>query len=110
MKMNKPLKVETPWDVAAAVMFMLLAGNFIVFVVLCLTAIGLVFLEPAAAVITALILLLGIACHFVTRHRTTNRWRRLLLGGIAANFFIVGFFVLVVVVMLMAWTNIADVA
>lgn len=108
MRGKKPLGIRSPWDIAAAVMAVLLYGNFVVFAVLCFTAMGIIFLEPAAAVVTAVILLMGIICHFVTRHRTSKLWRRLLLGGIAANFLIVIFFVAAVCAMMIAWMDLAD--
>lgn len=103
MKEKKPLGIKTPWDIAPAVLSFLLYGNFVVFVVLCVAAIGLVFIEPAVAVATAILLLLGIACHFATRRRSVKLWRRLLLGGIAANFLITAFYVLIFAMMLLAW-------
>ena len=103
---NMPLKMESAWDIPAAALALLLAMNFLAFTALCFTAMGMVFLDPAAAVITAVLLLLGICCHFATRHRTSKLWRRLLLGGIAANFLLVAFFVLAVGMMVMAWTNV----
>lgn len=107
MKKGRPLGIETPWDIAAAVLFVLLAGNFLVSVVLAFTAMGLIFLEPAPAVATAALLLLGILCHLATRRRTARLWRRLLLAGIAANFLIVAFFVLAAALMLAAWANLS---
>ena len=65
--------------------------------------IGVLFLDPVPAVFTGLLLLLGILCHLMTRRRTGKLWRRLLLGGIAADFLVVAFYVLTAVVMVMAW-------
>ena len=95
--------VNSTWDIAAAVMTILLYGNFAVFLVFCLVAIGLIFMEPAVAMATAVLLLLGIFCHFFTQRRTVKLWRRLLLGGIAANFLIAGFYVLIFMMMVLAW-------
>ena len=103
MKTGKPLGINSPWDIAAAVMSVLLYGNFLVFLTFCIVAMGLVFVEPAVAMTTAVILLLGIFCHFLTRRRTVKLWRRLQLGGIAANFLIVVFYVLFFILMLQAW-------
>ena len=103
---KKPLKMESLWDIPAAVMTLLLGIHFTAVAALCFAAIGMVFLEPAVAVVTAMLLLLGIVCHFVTRHKTSRLWRRLLLGAIGANFLLVACFVAVVCMMIMAWTNI----
>lgn len=103
---KKPLKMESLWDIPAAVMTLLLGIHFTAVAALCFAAIGMVFLEPAVAVVTAVQLLLGIVCHFVTRHKTSRLWRRLLLGAIGANFLLVACFVAVVCMMIMAWTNI----
>lgn len=103
MKTGKPLGINSPWDIGAAVMSVLLYGNFLVFLTFCVVAMGLVFVEPVVAMATAVILLLGIICHFLTRRRSVKIWRRLLLGGIAANFLIVAFYVLIFVLMLQAW-------
>ena len=103
----KKLGIKSRWDIAPAVLAVLLYGNFLVFLVLCAAAVGLVFLEPVVPVLTAVLLLLGIACHLATRRRTSKLWRRLLLGSIAANFLIVVFFVIAVWVMMAAWMDLA---
>lgn len=102
MKEKKALGINSPWDIPPAVMSVLLYGNFAVLLGCCLWAVGLVLAEPAAAVATAVLLLLGMLCHFITHRRTVKLWRRLLLGGIAANFLIVGFYVLIFVLMIQA--------
>lgn len=98
------LGISGPWDIPAAVFAVLLFVNFLVFAALLVTAMGLVFLEPAAAVSTGAVLLAGIVCHLVTRRKTGKLWRRLLLGGIGANLLIVAFYILAAVLMVMAWS------
>lgn len=102
MKKQKALK--TPWDLPVLVMAILLYGNFVTIAVLCVAAIGRILLEPAAVMVTCVLLILGIAVHLVCRRRCTKLWRRLLLGAVAANFFVVAFFILVAVMMILAWT------
>ena len=103
---KKPLGIQSLWELAAAVMAVLLYLDFLVIALLGAAAIGVLFLDPVPAVFTGLLLLLGILCHLMTRRRTGKLWRRLLLGGIAANFLLVAFFVLAVGMMVMAWTNV----
>lgn len=100
---KKPLGIQSLWELAAAVMAVLLYLDFLVIVLLGAAAIGVLFLDPVPAVFTGLLLLLGILCHLITRRRTGKLWRRLLLGGIAADFLVVAFYVLTAVVMVMAW-------
>lgn len=100
---RKPLGIRSLWDLAAAVISLLLYLNFLVIAVLCAAAVGMMLLDPVPAVCTAIFLLLGILCHFVTRHRTGKLWRRLLLGGIAANFLMIGFYVFMAAAVVMAW-------
>lgn len=100
---KKPLGIQSLWELAAAVMAVLLYLDFLVIVLLGAAAIGVLFLDPVPAVFTGLLLLLGILCHLITRRRTGKLWRRLLLGGIAADFLVVTFYVLTAVVMVMAW-------
>ena len=100
---KKPLGIQSLWELAAAVMAVLLYLDFLVIALLGAAAIGVLFLDPVPAVFTGLLLLLGILCHLVTRRRTGKLWRRLLLGGIAADFLVVAFYVLTAVVMVMAW-------
>ena len=100
---KKPLGIQSLWELAAAVMAVLLYMDFLVIALLGAAAIGVLFLDPVPAVFTGLLLLLGILCHLMTRRRTGKLWRRLLLGGIAADFLVVAFYVLTAVVMVMAW-------
>lgn len=100
MKERKSLGVNNPWDIAAAVVAVVLYLNFIVMAVLGIGIVGMLFLEPAAAVATAVLLLIGILCHFATKRRTSKLWRRLLLGGIASNFLIVVLFALMLGILL----------
>jgi hypothetical protein len=100
---KKPLGIQSLWELAAAVMAVLLYLDFLVIALLGAAAIGVLFLDPVPAVFTGLLLLLGILCHLMTRRRTGKLWRRLLLGGIAADFLVVAFYVLTAVVMVMAW-------
>lgn len=100
---KKPLGIQSLWELAAAVMAVLLYLDFLVIALLGAAAIGALFLDPVPAVFTGLLLLLGILCHLMTRRRTGKLWRRLLLGGIAADFLVVTFYVLTAVVMVMAW-------
>lgn len=100
---KKPLGIQSLWELAAAVMAVLLYLDFLVIALLGAAAIGVLFLDPVPAVFTGLLLLLGILCHLITRRRTGKLWRRLLLGGIAADFLVVAFYVLTAVVMVMAW-------
>ena len=100
---KKPLGIQSLWELAAAVMAVLLYLDFMVIALLGAAAIGVLFLDPVPAVFTGLLLLLGILCHLMTRRRTGKLWRRLLLGGIAADFLVVAFYVLTAVVMVMAW-------
>lgn len=99
---KKPLGIQSLWELAAAVMAVLLYLDFLVIALLGAAAIGVLFLDPVPAVFTGLLLLLGILCHLITRRRTGKLWRRLLLGGIAADFLVVAFYVLTAVVMVMA--------
>ena len=100
---KKPLGIQSLWELAAAVMAVLLYLDFLVIALLGAAAIGVLFRDPVPAVFTGLLLLLGILCHLMTRRRTGKLWRRLLLGGIAADFLVVAFYVLTAVVMVMAW-------
>ena len=100
---KKPLGIQSLWELAAAVMAVLLYLDFLGIALLGAAAIGVLFLDPVPAVFTGLLLLLGILCHLMTRRRTGKLWRRLLLGGIAADFLVVAFYVLTAVVMVMAW-------
>ena len=100
---KKPLGIQSLWELAAAVMAVLLYLDFLVIALLGAAAIGVLFLDPVPAVFTGLLLLLGILCHLMTWRRTGKLWRRLLLGGIAADFLVVAFYVLTAVVMVMAW-------
>ncbi|MDE6837446.1 MAG: hypothetical protein K2P33_03530 [Acutalibacter sp.] len=100
---KKPLGIQSLWELAAAVMAVLLYLDFLVIALLGAAAIGVLFLDPVPVVFTGLLLLLGILCHLMTRRRTGKLWRRLLLGGIAADFLVVAFYVLTAVVMVMAW-------
>lgn len=100
---KKPLGIQSLWELAAAVMAVLLYLDFLVIALLGAAAIGVLFLDPVPAVFTGLLLLLGTLCHLMTRRRTGKLWRRLLLGGIAADFLVVAFYVLTAVVMVMAW-------
>ena len=101
--MSERTIIQSIWDLPAAVMAVLLYGNFATFVVLLIVAMGLVFLEPAFVIVTAVFLLLGIACHFVTRRKTAKLWRRLLLGGVAANLVVMALYAVVVAALVMAW-------
>ena len=89
---KKPLGIQSLWELAAAVMAVLLYLDFLVIALLGAAAIGVLFLDPVPAVFTGLLLLLGILCHLMTRRRTGKLWRRLLLGGrvVVLGFLFVG--------------------
>lgn len=99
----KKVGIQTPWDIAPALLALLLYGNFVLFFILLFAAMGVLFLYPALPVVTAILLLVSITAHLATRKRSCKLWRRLLLGGIAANFFVVAFYVAAFVLMAAAW-------
>ena len=101
------LGIKSWWDIAPAALSVLLYINFIVFMVLLFTATGVLFLYTAPSLLTAGLLITAIIAHLITHRKSCKLWRRLLLGGIAANFLIVVFFVLVMVMMVAIWGNAA---
>ena len=100
----KKAGIQTPWDIAPAILALLLYGNFVVFLVLLATAMGVLFLYPFSPIATSILLLIAITVHLITRKRSCKLWHRLLLGGIAANFLVVAFYVGMIVIMSLAWT------
>jgi len=101
--MSEKLGIRSRWDIVPAVVSVLLYLNFLIFLVLLFTATGVLILYPAPSLLTAGLLIAAIVTHLVTQRKSCKLWRRLLLGGIAANFLIVLFFVLALVVMVAAW-------
>lgn len=95
----KRLGIKSRWDIAAAVMAILLYVNFLVFAGFCVSAVAADYFELAVLMVTAVLLIIGIVCHLATRSRTSKLWRRLLLGGIAANLALIIIFILITVVL-----------
>ena len=107
--MLEKLGIKSRWDIAPAVFSVLLYLNFIVMLMLFFTATGALLLYAAPSMLTAGLLIVGIITHLITRHRACKLWRRLLLGGIGANFLMIIFFVLVVFMMISAWGDIQSI-
>lgn len=105
--MSEKLGIRSRWDIVPAVLSVLLYINFIVFLILFFAATGVLLLYAAPSMLTAGLLIAAIITHLVTQRKTCKLWRRLLLGGIAANFLIVIIFVLAIFLMVAAWGDIA---
>lgn len=105
--MGEKLGIKSRWDIVPAVLSVLLYINFVVFAILAFAATGVLFMYPAPSLLTAGMLIAAIIAHLVTRRRTCRLWRRLLLGGIAANFLIIVFFIVIAAVMMAAWMDAA---
>lgn len=97
----KKLGIQNTWDIAAAVMAILLYVNFLVFAGFCVSAVVAGYFELTVLVVTAVFLIIGIICHLVTRSKTSKLWRRLLLGSIAANLVLIIIFILITVVLVL---------
>lgn len=93
--------IKSRWDIAAAVMAILLYVNFLVFAGFSVSAFVAGYFEVAVLMVTAVLLIIGIVCHLVTRSKTSKLWRRLLLGGIAANLVLIIIFILITVVLVL---------
>jgi len=92
-----------PWDIAAAVLAVLLLANFLGFVIVCFVAIGLAF-DPVEFMVTGIFLLLGILFLPLAKRKCGSRlWKRLLWAGVIADTLIVLFLCGVFAVMLAAW-------
>lgn len=101
---GKRFGIKGGWDIPAAVMAAALYINFLVTLALLAAAMGVVLMYPAPSIVTGALLLAGIVLHLVTRTKTCKLWRRLLLGGIAANGLIVLFLCGLIFLMLAAWS------
>ncbi len=102
---KRPFGLQSRWDIPAAVAAVLLFANFLVVLALLLAAMGMLFFYGFFPMATALLLLAGILCHFITRKRSCKLWRRLLLGGIASNILIAALYVLAMVLFTLAWLS-----
>ncbi len=102
--MKKRVSVKTgPWDIAAAVLSVLLLANFLGFLIVCLAAFGLAF-DPAELMVTGVFLFLGIAFLPLAKRKCVSRlWKRLLWAGLIGNGLIVLFICVVFAVMLSVW-------
>lgn len=100
---KKPFGLQSRWDIPAAAAAVLLYANFAAVLTVLAAAMGMLFLYGFFPIVTALLLLAGVLCHFITRRRTGRLWRRLLLGGIAANLLIAALYMLTVVLFALAW-------
>ena len=107
--MLEKLGIKGRWDIAPAVFSVLLYLNFIVMLMLFFTATGVLLLYAVPSMLTAGLRIAGIITQLIPRHRACKLWRRLLLGGIGANFLMIIFFVLVVFMMISAWGDIQSI-
>lgn len=91
------------WDIAEAVLAVLLLANFLGFVIVCLVAIGLAF-DPVEFMITGIFLLLGILFLPLAKRKCSSRlWKRLLWAGLIGNGLIVLFICVMFAAMLSVW-------
>lgn len=104
MKADKEKKLlSSGWDIAAAVLSVLLLANFLGFLIVCFAAIGLAF-DPVEFMITGIFLLLGIGFLPVAKRKCVSRlWKRLLWAGLIGNGLIVLFICVMFAVMLSVW-------
>ena len=100
------LGIRSRWDIAPAVLAVLLYINFLVFIILLFAATGDLFLYAAPSILTAALLIAAIIAHLITRNRACKLWRRLLLGAIWANFLIIAAFVAIGAVMIFSWLDV----
>lgn len=102
MKGKRSVKMG-PWDIAAAVLAVLLLANFLGFVIVCFVAIGLAF-DPVEFMVTGIFLLLGILFLPLAKRKCGSRlWKRLLWAGVIANTLIVLFLCVLFMAMLSVW-------
>lgn len=84
-----------PWDVAAGVMAGLLFADLLIFLILMVAGVDLLLIYSLEmGVLTAVLLLLGMALYFVGKKRFRRLWRRLLLGALFAGGAMMVFFTL----------------
>lgn len=106
--MIEKLGIKSRWDIAPAVLAVLMYVNFIVFIILLFMDTGALFLYPEPSLLTAGMLIAGIIAHLITRRKACKLWRRLLLGAIAANFLVIIILIVLVVVAVTAWMVVLD--
>ncbi len=102
--MNKTEKIFlSPWDIASAVMAMLLLANFLVFAIVCAAAIEIAF-DLVEMMVTGVLLLLGlILLPLARKYDRSKIWKRLLLAGVIGNGLIVLCFCAAFAVLIAAW-------
>lgn len=102
MKERQSVKMG-PWDIAAAVLSVLLLVNFLGFLITCIAAIGLA-LDPVGIMVTGIFLFLGMLFLPLAKRKCSSRlWKRLLWAGVIGNGLIILFFCVVFGAMLLMW-------